>query len=196
MSAENNSRLLDCAAKKKKYKEDKDNVACEEAIMLYLLNKYFTVTISKPTKRNSITLQYIPVIVIQQGRDYVDVKNLVEERCVWRSQFEQNTGVDKRSALIRIPANRVVETHNYLLDILTNLGYLFDTYISTPKSSSMQIQHISRVFYNGALLFQTDEIRNFGTKIHATISAQLYASNKQTLSLQQYSISTNEHLTL
>ncbi|EMD46363.1 TATA-binding protein-associated phosphoprotein, putative [Entamoeba histolytica HM-3:IMSS] len=170
------------------FEKTRNYMACQQAILIGLLNEEFKVTIQKPVKKASVTQQYLNIRLIQRKNDVIEIDHFVEERCAERKEHDINSGVSISAAKQRVGKNKITELNLLLIDILNMLGYTFTTTTSEGKNGAMKNESIKSVYRNGKYLCGKEGIVNIGKKINKYLCELIEKNNEITIDYNDISL--------
>ncbi|KAL7713142.1 TATA-binding protein-associated phosphoprotein [Entamoeba marina] len=148
-----------------RYHSVRSYLACQQAILLTLLNSNYEIVISKPTKKALISSQVVKVIAISSGSERIDVVDIVEKHCKEIMEKDISNGISQSSAYRRFITNKSIENHHLLIDLLEGIGYFFNSSFSSGKHKSNRLQTINEIFYGKQLIITKDTIQTKGKSI-------------------------------
>ena len=138
----------------------------EEGIFIALLNQYMDITISKPTKKSIISLQYLKVDSVTIDNDFIKVSELIEKRCKAILERDKVSGIKVGSAVRRFTLNKTTEIHHFLMDLLQLFDYFYDSKMIAGKNGAMKIEIVETIYFNRKILFSKNDICLLGEKIN------------------------------
>ena len=141
-------------------------MACQQAIFIGWLNEYFKITLQKPVKRTQVSQQYLNIKLLERNEDKIEVEHFVNERCQQRKEYDIKIGVSESAAKQRVGKNKITESNQLLMDILTEFGYSFSSDVSDGKNGAMKIEIIKDVYKNGIFVCNKDDILTIGNRIN------------------------------
>ena len=153
----------------KVYKETRNYQAQQESLLIMLLNKYATISLSIPSvESNELNFFRIKSITFEEGNT-IDVCTFLNKRCTAIYEQDIQRGTDIKTAKRRKQTNRRIEVLNLMADLLTFQGYFFDTKESTGKRDKKKMSNIVNVFKDSEFLMNIETIKMVGSCIDAEI---------------------------
>ncbi|KAL7721953.1 TATA-binding protein-associated phosphoprotein [Entamoeba marina] len=151
---------------KEKFKRWKDYQSLQEAV-LGLLNKHCDIVYRNPFKKTVVTVQFISVDkLIFTENDVVDVIGFIQQRCKERMECDIQNGVSQKTAMRRYDNNKFSETLHLLCDLLIELGFQFQTTKTPAKDYQQTHETVVDIYNNDGFLFGKVDIMNKGKRIN------------------------------
>ncbi|ELP87523.1 hypothetical protein EIN_098500 [Entamoeba invadens IP1] len=154
---------------KNKYQAYKNYQVYQEAVLIDMLVPFCDIVFGRPSKRTTTTLQFLFIKELRFDGYVVDVSEFIESRCEDISNMEKKKGVKEKTSMRRCENNKFTECLHLLIDILTELGYFFNTSKSQGKNGIAKSETIQRIFKDNKCLFSKQEIMGLGKEIHQRI---------------------------
>ena len=174
-----------------KYRETKNILVKEQAIMIALLNQYYTIQIKTPRKRSEKTVNYVSISKINNGFDEIDYHTVIEDICRTKMEYDQQQGLSKKTSYRRFTNNKVSEAHHYLMDLLQYHGYHYVSYFSSGKNNSTKTETFTAIYKDGKLLYDMNAIeekgREINTYLHSLLeTTKIYEIKQGELKIDQF----------
>ncbi|EKE42361.1 hypothetical protein ENUP19_0163G0014 [Entamoeba nuttalli] len=185
MSSEPLHKVSDSQRLAERYQTIRDYLAYQQAVLIALLNKKYDIVVERATKKSIITRQVVKVIQVSIGKAQIDVLEIINKRCKALMEIDIYNGVVHETAYRRFITNKSIENHHFLIDLLENEGYFFNSSYSSGKNNSKKMQTVLQIFKDGMCLLNKEDITKKG------ISLSNYLSQK-TLKEKSFLISKND----
>ncbi|ELP94741.1 hypothetical protein EIN_340790 [Entamoeba invadens IP1] len=150
----------------------------QQAILLALINKHFSIALMLPKKRAITGRQFLCVKTIKNGNDVIEIDNFVHQRMKEYNNYATSIGIPMKTITRRGENNRIVENIHILLDILVELGYHFQTKVSTGKNYSLKFDTI-KSFQLGKFSFNKNTIGQKGILINSYLNNLIATNNNR-----------------
>ncbi|EKE40568.1 hypothetical protein ENUP19_0252G0096 [Entamoeba nuttalli] len=160
-----------------KERQIKNEMCFQAAVSLALLHPFCGFTIRRPIKASTATNSMSLVTHIHYRSDTIDLLQLSSTCCnLLYSKTEENS---LKSIAIRRRMNKSVIFFilNYLLDLLREFGFFFDSIYAKKTCKTLQQERVIRIYFNNKLLFSKDEIQRYGKVINDYL---FHLADKQT----------------
>ncbi|GAT96857.1 hypothetical protein CL6EHI_137230 [Entamoeba histolytica] len=107
---------IDKQSSRYKFTKWRNYQALQEAFFIGLLNQFATITICKPSKKTTVTIQFIKIQSIQLERQYDEIpfSSFIAERCKKRKSNDIKLGVPEKTAQRRFENNKFSEALHFL----------------------------------------------------------------------------------
>ncbi|ELP92781.1 hypothetical protein EIN_372030 [Entamoeba invadens IP1] len=158
---------------KRTFKSFRDYIVEQQAVFIALLNQFGDVTITRPTKKSVLTQQRIRVETITIGNETIDISSFVDKRCAARYALDISNGILEKTAIRRQTANKIMETHHMLTDLLFEYGYLFETYFTSGKNNTPKMELVRNIIENKNMIFNRVSIIKTGNLINRLLCSKL-----------------------
>ena len=150
----------------------------QQSILLGLLNKYCSITISQPAKRSTVTGQFMRIVSIDFGDgDEIQIDEFLKKRCIEQMQKDISQGVSEKTALRRYQNNKKIEQIHLLMDILFEKGYTFTTKKMKGKLETNKLEMISSIGYCGRI-YSIDDLAHQADAVNSSILDMLKSKEK------------------
>ena len=168
-------------------REFRNSQTLQQSILLGLLNKYCSITISQPAKKSTVTGQFMRIISINFGNgDEIQIDDFLKKRCIEQMQKDIYEGVSEKTALRRYQNNKKIEQIHLMMDILSEKGYQFTTKKMKGKLETKKLEMFSSIQYEGKV-FSVDDLAFQADYVHHLISEKLNSKNRKIV-LERYTI--------
>ncbi|ELP83771.1 hypothetical protein EIN_470050 [Entamoeba invadens IP1] len=152
--------------------EVRNNQVYEQMVLLWIINKRFSISLKCPNKKATVFEQFLTVEYIWDTFDEIEVKKVVYERCSLRYQQDLNCGISQKTAKRRKNNNYTIECLQLLVDIVRELGFFVETEQCGGKKVNFKEEYIKYIYYDGVLLFNSNSIQIFGKTIIDTLNCK------------------------
>ena len=168
-----------------KFNQWKNYQSIQECMLIGLLNSYSEIKIKKPFKKAMVTVPFVAIDkIIFNKTDIINVSEFLNKRCQERMNYEIQIGVSSKTALRRYKTNKFSETNHLLMDLLLDLGYLFNTTIPPHKKNLQAHETIQAIFDREGRCYTRQMINLIGSKINAYFAAY-FEFNKDPIILEK-----------
>ena len=172
----------------------RNSQSLQQSILLGLLNKYCSITISQPAKRSTVTDQFMRIISLNFGNgDEIKIDEYLKRRCIEQMQKDINEGVSEKTALRRYQNNKKIELIHLLMDILNEKGYSFTIKKMKGKLETKKLEMFSSIKYQGKV-YSIDKLSYQADYVNHLILDMLKSKDKIVVLEKQKVI--NEHFVL
>ena len=147
-----------------------------QAVLLAILSKYCTVSIGRPHRKSTLTIQFMKVTGLEFGNgDYIDTLNFIQRRSAEKAIDEVlKEKTSRKTALRRVQSEKRMELMKFLEDVLMEFGWFVDSHIETADGYDGDVN----IFYNGKLFYSTEQIKSIGSQIGGLMFNKLNSNNK------------------
>ena len=166
-----------------KYIETKNILVKEQAIMIALLNQYYTIEIKLPRKRSEKTDNYVSIKSISNSHDTIDYHSMIEDYCRTKMKYDRSQGLSEKTSYRRFTNNKVSEAHHFLMDLLFIHGYKYTSYYSSGKNNSTKTETFTSIEKDGKVLFDMNSIEEKGREINHFLHSLLNESKSYVIKM-------------
>ncbi|KAL7712678.1 Uncharacterized protein QTN25_009693 [Entamoeba marina] len=160
------------SGKKIPYCDFKNYQVIQQAVMLAYLNQFADIELKKKKKSVTNIYQFMQVVSISfSNGDNINFSDLISSKCIEMMKEEIEMGISETTAMRRFHKNRIVHSLHLLMDILSELGFFFNTYITNGKNGVVRAETIRSMFYDDKLL-KKDDIVTIGKRIFKCLDEQ------------------------
>ncbi|ELP93217.1 hypothetical protein EIN_055220 [Entamoeba invadens IP1] len=160
----------------KRDNEFKDMLCYQQAVVLALLNRYCSFEIERPGKESTITCTLPKVTKIKFGEYSVDIRKKAEDLTLKLTSDTEKKKLKEKTVKRRTAKSASAYVNNYMIDVLSELGFFFNTKLSKKSSKSFRLERVSEIFYNGVLVFDRNQIQHMGREINTFFNEILKTS--------------------
>ncbi|BFU19190.1 hypothetical protein, conserved [Entamoeba histolytica] len=159
---------IDKQSSRYKFTKWRNYQALQEAFFIGLLNQFATITICKPSKKTTVTIQFIKIQSIQLERQYDEIpfSSFIAERCKKRKSNDIKLGVPEKTAQRRFENNKFSEALHFLVDILSEFGYFFQVSRTIGKNGTPTVETVHSVYYNNKMKYSKKDIEKKGKAVN------------------------------
>ncbi|ELP84334.1 hypothetical protein EIN_277140 [Entamoeba invadens IP1] len=156
-----------------KERAQKNRFACQQSLLIGLLNHYAKITI-KRAKKASMRTSTIPVVTqIEIEASKVDVISLANERSERIREIELQKGVPSQTVERRFNKNVSAFVQNFVFDTCLEMGFFFNSKLSKKSKKSLQIERIDTVFDGDHMIADKDNILKTGEILNKLFTEKL-----------------------
>ena len=121
------------------YTQDRNYLACEQCILIALLNKHCEIRLQRARKRSNTTIPFFTIESIKFAEDdIVYLNSYIENRCKQIFEYDISNGVTQKTAKRRYKTNRNYEVIHALIDFLRIQGEYIETTMTRMKLGVIQ----------------------------------------------------------
>ncbi|ELP88339.1 hypothetical protein EIN_227520 [Entamoeba invadens IP1] len=155
-----------------------------QAIFIAILSKYTTISIGRPHRMSHMTKQFLKIKEIEFNRfDSINVLQFIQTRSKEQAQHEFATGnTSKKTAKRRIQPTKRREVMRLLQDFISELGFLVVVENETVEGYEGKVT----IYQNGSLLFNTQQIRDFGNQINQHLASSIQTATSITVTKDSF----------
>ena len=162
---------MDNKMEKRRLITERDNeltnqLCFQQAVLIALINNYYDITIKKPTRDSLVTNSIPKITAISNGNEQVDIRKISENLVSTRISNNDMKNLQKKTIQRRNRKNILTYINNYLIDLLREEGYFFNSKYSKKSEKTYQLERINEIFYENELLFNLNDIFEKGQKIN------------------------------
>ena len=169
-----------------KFNQWKNYQSIQECMLIGLLNRYSDIKIKRPFKKATVTIPFVTIEkVIFNKTDIINVVEFLNKRCQERMEYELKIGVSSKTALRRYKTNKFTETNHLLMDLLLDMGYLFNTTIPPHKKNLQAHETIQAIFDRSGRCYRREMIVTIGTKINSYFSKYFESTDEPIILLKE-----------
>ena len=169
--------------------ELKNNMCYQQAVIVALVNQYCSITIQKASKESIIT-ETAPIIseVIIDG-SYIEIRRVAEELSIKMNLFKDRRQLKEKTVKRRTAKSASAYVNNYLIDILREHNYFFNSKMSKKSNKTFQLERIQAIFVSNEFLMDNDMIVKKGKVINEYLNNLCKLENKVVLKKNDIMIS-------
>ncbi|EDR28509.1 hypothetical protein EDI_193900 [Entamoeba dispar SAW760] len=156
------------------FKQTRNYQVSQQAVLLALINRHFSLSLSAPKKKSVVAQQMITVNYLRRGSDTVAVDEFIHRRLAEIQQYDISQGVAPKTAARRCENNRIAEVNHLLIDILREFGYSFSTKVTDGKNGTIKTESVYSILYKGTTLFTRSTIQSSGLAINKYLNDLLF----------------------
>ncbi|KAL7711778.1 TATA-binding protein-associated phosphoprotein [Entamoeba marina] len=147
----------------------KDYELLQEVFLLYLLNPFCSVELTKPSHRSK-TIPYIyKIIRITFEREEIEFNKTVENILTGIVEDEVVNGLPREKAKRHCESNRIGVTVNLLMDMCLEFGYFFTLKKSRKQIKTLKTDRIKEVYFNKVVYINEENVAYKSQQILAYI---------------------------
>ena len=155
------------------YTYDRNYLACEQCILIALLNKHCEIRLQRARKRSNTTIPFFTIESIKFGpNDIVYLNSYIEKRCKQIYEYDISSGVTEKTAKRRYKTNRNNEVIHALIDFLRIKGEQIETVLTRQKLGVIQRETLIGCSLDGNWVCKSN-IYDFGRNINATLQERM-----------------------
>ncbi|ELP95268.1 hypothetical protein EIN_430740 [Entamoeba invadens IP1] len=143
-------------------REKRNQEAIQLAVLIGLASQICTLTVEKPPKKSNVTQQIPRVVSLDFGNEVVELGSFVKTRFKNLLDNSYRTETERVKALRIYNRNVHVFTNNYLIDILTENGFFFNSHLSKVSKNTQRIEYFDQVFFNGTFFMSLSQMAQRG----------------------------------
>lgn len=160
--------------RKYQFREKRNYQVAEICVLLMLLNEHFQIELAQSSKRKTkVTNQIFYLRKMIQGKEIIDVEEIIRRRCKEKLEFDVNKGTDTHKAKRRLETYKINEMIHFMIDILSFYGYNFQSHYSTGVDGQLKNETIKRIWKKDFVMYNQFDIENIGMKIHDFMKKQI-----------------------
>ncbi|KAL7718754.1 TATA-binding protein-associated phosphoprotein [Entamoeba marina] len=164
----------------------KDNKTLEpyqQLVVLSLLNKHCSFTLTKPTKQSKVHIT-IPRLTHLKILDEepLELNTFTLQQCKEILSKDLQCGINENTAQKRFEKNKKTFLTNFLMDVALELGFFFDSQLTRRSGRTLQIERINHVYKDGSCLLNKSDILNCGKQLNEYFNSLLRKSKLVTIS--------------
>ncbi|ELP89405.1 hypothetical protein EIN_389900 [Entamoeba invadens IP1] len=167
-----------------KKRENKSFEAYQQAVLLSFLNQYCSITIEKRRRQPTVTTSIPNIKSLRFEAEEIDVARLAEERCSQTFDEKHFTGKNQQTATRRVQKNKRIFIHNFLLDVLVEKGFFFNSKMSKKSKRGFQLERLKHVFFNNQFIMGKKEIETVGEQVN-TILCKLVTDTVSVVTIEK-----------
>ncbi|ELP85910.1 hypothetical protein EIN_134840 [Entamoeba invadens IP1] len=165
---------------KTKCSREKRNLeAVQQAILVGLVSKMFSILIERPPKQSKVTEQIPKIISIMGESSVLEFDSFVKDRFKTELDATYSSEAERIKTLRLFNRNVFVFTNNFLLDLCTEIGYVFNTRLSKISKNTQRIEYIESVCYKGKVILTKNNLLEKGKRVCKYFSS-IVIDKKQT----------------
>ncbi|KAL7712925.1 TATA-binding protein-associated phosphoprotein [Entamoeba marina] len=119
----------------KEYYSQRNYTVYQQAVFLAILNQHYELVLKQSSKRSVVTSQLVRVIKIGNINDTISVSSFIENRCMEKIEIDRLNGLNEKTIYRRFSRNKIVETHNLLVDLIREFGVTFESEVGRVISN-------------------------------------------------------------
>ena len=143
----------------------KDDCVCQKMVLLTLLNQFCSFKIRRQHKKCSNTMTNIEVVKIGFPDFCIDVQKFAN---IQATKFleKENENASNLVKVRRIKKSEQIFIDNYIIDVLREYGFFFNSEIGKVFKKSFQVERIKDIFFCGVYLMSKEDILFIGSQIY------------------------------
>ena len=151
-------------------KPPQDYEMIQQALLITLLTPHCEIVITKPLSKTKTMPSIYKIQKLKFDHEEMDFKTLIEQRTKDIIKDEIHNGIQEYKAKRHSEINRSSLAVNMLFDICLEFGYFFTLKKSRKTSSTIRIDRIEEIYYNGELYLNKYQVKDVSTQLYAILN--------------------------
>ncbi|ELP89679.1 hypothetical protein EIN_452790 [Entamoeba invadens IP1] len=159
------SLLRDFPQRQMRFIEVRNNQVYESMVLLFLINNHYNISLRFPNKRATVFEQFMTIEKMWNDNEDIDVGRHIRERCIQRVSLDIANGVSGKTAERRKNTNVFIETLQFLVDLVRELGFFVQTEECGGKRGTLKEEYITAIYWQNQIVFDRKLIEKLGKEI-------------------------------
>ena len=158
------------------------NLLCyQQAVIIALVNKFCSLTIQKASK-DSIITETAPIIIdiIIDGYS-IAIRRIAEDLSLNLNKQKDKKKLKEKTIKRRTAKSASAYVNNFLIDILREKGYFFNSKMSKKSNKTYQLERIDAIFFSSLFIMDINHIITCGKVINSYLNNLCKLETKFTL---------------
>lgn len=166
--------------KNKTSREIRNFQTVQQAVLIGLLNQFSDIIFKQPAKKSVTTQQYMRIkSIIFTEEDTVSFAEFLKRRCLEHYNWDITHDVPLKTAKRRYQTNKKTDGLHLMMDILSELGFVFHTKMTEGKSGTVKLENIIEVTRHGKCIVHPSSFIDIGKQINTILSTRMNNAGKE-----------------
>ncbi|ELP85587.1 hypothetical protein EIN_408560 [Entamoeba invadens IP1] len=147
-------------------KELKNYFSYQQGVVVALVNQFYSIELEPASKASLVTETSPKICSIVIEGEHINIRKKAEELTAQLTKRTEHKRPKEKTMKRRFAKSSSVFVNNYMLDILREHNFFFNSTLSKKSNKTFQLERLDAIFYNGNFVMGATKIGELGKEIN------------------------------